>query len=149
MVNIQDKKGKLIALFFIVLMFGSSVPYLISEFFGNKQGQVTIPQNRILNYELSNEQKALVLKSGYTLIEYYYPNGCLDCAKIKNKLESIVQDSENQIFLQEITGTSENKVIVTSYNGQKSIQDPVETELETPICDILLQKPLWCVTSRV
>jgi len=145
----KDKKGKLIALFFVILMFGSSFTYLVSEFFGNKNPEVTIPQSRIINYELNNDQRTLLLKKGYTLIEYFYPDGCLDCAKVKNKLEKIVQDSENQIFLQEISKATENKVVVTSFNGQKTIEDPVETELETPVCGILLNKPLWCVTSKV
>jgi len=145
----KDKKGKLIALFFVILMFGSSFTYLVSEFFGNKNPEVTIPQSRIINYELNNDQRTLLLKKGYTLIEYFYPDGCLDCAKVKNKLEKIVQDSESQIFLQEISKATENKVVVTSFNGQKTIEDPVETELETPVCEILLNKPLWCVTSKV
>jgi hypothetical protein len=149
MVKMKDKKGKLIALFFVILMFGSSFTYLVSEFFGNKNPEVTIPQSRIINYELNNDQRTLLLKKGYTLIEYFYPDGCLDCAKVKNKLEKIVQDSESQIFLQEISKTTENKVVVTSFNGQKTIEDPVETELETPVCEILLNKPLWCVTSKV
>jgi hypothetical protein len=130
-------------------MFGSSFTYLVSEFFGNKNPEVTIPQSRIINYELNNDQRTLLLKKGYTLIEYFYPDGCLDCAKVKNKLEKIVQDSESQIFLQEISKATENKVVVTSFNGQKTIEDPVETELETPVCEILLNKPLWCVTSKV
>jgi hypothetical protein len=149
MVKMKDKKGKLIALFFVILMFGSSFTYLVSEFFGNKNPEVTIPQSRIINYELNNDQRTLLLKKGYTLIEYFYPDGCLDCAKVKNKLEKIVQDSESQIFLQEISKATENKVVVTSFNGQKTIEDPVETELETPVCEILLNKPLWCVTSKV
>jgi hypothetical protein len=149
MVKMKDKKGKLIALFFVVLMFGSSFTYLVSEFFGNKDQEVTIPQSRIINYELNNEQRALLLKKGYTLIEYFYPDSCLDCAKVKTKLERIVQDSESQIFLQEVSKVSENKIVATSFNGQKIIEDPIETELETPICEILLNKPLWCVTNRV
>ena len=149
MVKMKDKKGKLIALFFVILMFGSSFTYLVSEFFGNKNPEVTIPQSRIINYELNNDQRTLLLKKGYTLIEYFYPDGCLDCAKVKTKLERIVQDSESQIFLQEISKTTENKGVVTSFNGQKTIENPVETELETPVCEILLNKPLWCVTSKV
>lgn len=149
MVKMKDKKGKLIALFFVILMFGSSFTYLVSEFFGNKNPEVTIPQSRIINYELNNDQRTLLLKKGYTLIEYFYPDGCLDCAKVKNKLEKIVQDSESQIFLQEISKATENKVVVTSFNGQKTIEGPVETELGTPVCEILLNKPLWCVTSKV
>jgi hypothetical protein len=149
MVKMKDKKGKLIALFFVVLMFGSSFTYLVSEFFGNKNSEVAIPQSRIINYELNNGQRTLLLQKGYTLIEYFYPDGCLDCAKVKTKLEKIVQDSESQIFLQEISKASENKIIATSYNGQKTIENPKETELETPICEILLNKPLWCATSHV
>lgn len=145
----KNKKMKLIALFFVVLMFGSTLTYLVSIFTANNAG-TQIPQDKILNYALNDQQKQYLISKGFTLIEYSYPTGCLECIDVKKNLEKITQISDNQIYLQEITANGEvAKLSIVSYNGGKTLNNPMNQEAETSICGLLLKKSIWCVSSKV
>lgn len=110
--------------------------------------ELKIPEEKILNYKLSEAQKSFLLRRGFTLIEYYYPANCFNCTKVKDRLEEITRTSEGQIFLQELNGEN-HKVIVTSFKGQKTLYDPDIETLETTICDLITKRPIWCVTSKI
>jgi len=141
---------KTMALVFILLMFGSTFAYAILSSFTGQNEEIQIPQESILNYELNEQQRKYLRSRGYTLIEYSYPTGCLECIDVKNKLEQITQDSEGQIYLQELTVVgSSSKFTVTSLNGQKILNNPSVEEIETTVCDLLMNRPLWCVTSKI
>ena len=139
---------KITALFFIVLMFGSSFVYGITGFFGKRSEGLQIPQDKILDYELNQQQKTYLMRRGYTLIEYRYSSGCLECIDVRNNLERITQNSDGQIYLQEILSDA-NKITITSLNGQKTIVNPTINQTEDAVCDLLLQRPIWCVTARL
>lgn len=140
---------KIMALFFVILMFGSTFAYALMNMFGNESEEISIPQEKILNYELNDAQRKYLLTRGYTLIEYYFPDGCLDCISTKNNLEQLTQRSEGQIYLQEVTKGETTGIVLTSRNGQKILTEPTGEEIETTVCSLLLQKPLWCVTSKI
>lgn len=143
-----SKKAKMMALVFVFLMFGSTFAFALLRSFGNRGNEIKIPRQRILNYELNEQQKRYLLRRGFTLIEYTYPVGCMDCIDVKNNLERITQTSENQIFLQELTdGTS--KVTITSLSGQEVLEDPTNEEIEEMACKLLMKKPIWCVTAKI
>ena len=145
-----SKKMKTMSLFFILLMFGSTFAYAILSSFTGQNEEIQIPQEKILNYELDEQQRSYLRSRGYTLIEYSYSTGCLECIDVKNKLERITQDSEGQIYLQELTIVgSSSKLTVTSLNGQKILNNPSVEEIETTVCDFLMKRPLWCVTSKI
>lgn len=146
----KDKQMKTIALVFILLMFGSTFTYALLNAFGEKNTEVQIPQEKILNYELSEQQKQYLLSKGYTLIEYSYPTGCLDCINVKKDLEKITQISDDQIYLQELTNSGEvSKLTIVSLNGGKTTNNPTITETETSVCDLLIKKSLWCVSNKI
>lgn len=146
----ESKKMKTISLFFILLMFGSTFAYALLNVFGDRGEEIQIPQERILTYELNEQQRRYLRARGFTLIEYSYPTGCLDCISVKSNLERITQNSEDQIFLQElIVSDSSSKLTITSLNGQKTLNNPTDEEIENTICDLLLRRPLWCVTSKI
>jgi hypothetical protein len=142
-----DKKSKTIALVFILLMFGSTFTYALLSSFG-KNEEISIPQEKILNYELNEQQRKYLLSKGYTLIEYSYPTTCLDCISVKNYLERITQNSDGKIFLQELIREN-HKVTITSWNGGKTINNPTSKEIEAALCNLLIEKPLWCVSSKI
>jgi hypothetical protein len=145
-----SKKEKTIAFFFIMLMFGSSVTFALQYIFGQKEEKLQIPQEKILNYELSEQQKKYLLPKGYTLISYSYTTGCLDCINVKNNLERITQNSDGQIYLQELVKNEGIPAVsIISLNGGKTINNPTTNELENTICDYLIQRPLWCVSAKV
>lgn len=144
-----DKKMKIVALFFVVLMFGSTFAYGIMSLFNQPTDQLQIPSDKIINYELNQQQKSYLMGKGYTLIEYRYPSGCLDCVDIRKNLERITMTSDGQIYLQELLSDGSDKVTITSFNGQKVLIDPDVNQTEETVCNLLLQRPIWCVTSQL
>jgi len=143
------KSKKFVALFFIFLMVASSIAFaFISSTRMAKQEEVKIPTQRIINYRLSDVQRHALLSNGYTLVEYEFPNACLDCASKKSSLENIAQTSNNQIFLQELMGYPEEKLTMTSLKGQKILENFTEDDINS-ICEILVQEPLWCISSKL
>jgi hypothetical protein len=143
------KKVKMAALFFVLLMFGSTFAYAILNALTGQGSRIQIPRERILNYELNEQQKRYLRSRGFTLIEHYSSPGCMECISVRNKLEYITQNSEDQVYLQELTGEISNKVVITSLNGQKILNNPTNEEIENAVCDLLLRRPLWCVTSQI
>lgn len=143
------KKMKVIALFFIVLMFGSTFAYGLMSLFNQPTDQIQIPQDKILTYELTEQQKTYLLRRYFTLIEYRYSSGCMDCISMKNELERITLNSDGQIYLQEILSEGSDGVTITSLNGAKTITNPTINETQEAVCNLLLQRPVWCVTTRL
>ena len=147
MIQLKKLSRKTISLFFILIMFSSTLAYSLLSAFIPKE-ELKIPKERILNYELNTAQKSFLLRRGFTLIEYYYPPNCLNCTQIRDRLEEMTRTSNNQIFLQELNGES-HKVVITSFRGQKTLYDPDVKTLETTVCDLLAETPIWCVTSKI
>ena len=142
---------KIISLIFIFLMSASTFAYAILSAFKNPGEEVKIPNQRIINFELNQQQKSYLLQRGYTLIKYEYYNGCLECANTKTSLESLTNNADNQIFLQEIVSdqSSTQTVTITSFKGEKTLKNPSNLDLQTNICNLITNKPLWCVTSQI
>jgi hypothetical protein len=130
-------------------MFGSTFAYGIMSLLGEKQNQSQIPQDKILNYRLNDEQKNYLMQKGYTLVEYDYFSGCLDCIGVKSNLERITQNSDGQIYLQEIVSEGLNKISIVSLNGQKTINKPTVNQTEEAVCNLLLQRPIFCLTGQI
>jgi len=137
------------ALFFIVLMFGSTFAYGLMSLFSQQSNQVQIPQDKILNYELNEQQKTYLIRSGYTLIKYDYSSGCFECMDVRSNLERITQNSDGQIYLQEMISEGSNRINIVSLNGQKTINTPTVNQTEEAVCNLLLQRPIWCLTSQI
>ena len=142
---------KIISLIFIFLMAGSTFAYAILSAFRNPEEEVKIPNQRIIDFELNQQQRSYLLQRGYTLIKYEYYNGCLECANTKTSLESLTNNADNQIFLQEILSdqSSTQTVTITSFKGEKTLKNPSNLDIQTNICNLITNKPLWCVTSQI
>jgi hypothetical protein len=149
--EIKISTKMLISLIFIFLMIGSTFAFALLNAFRSPEEEIKIPNQRIIDYELDDRQRTSLLKRYYTLMEYRYFTGCLECGSVKSKLESVTQNSENQIFLQEIV--SENNVTssltITSLKGGKTLINPSGEDIENLICDFLVNQPLWCITSKI
>lgn len=144
----DSKKSKIIALVFAFLMMGSILT-VVASLFNKPTDQLQIPQDKVLNYELNDNQRSYLLKNYFTLIEYRYSTGCLECINMRNNLEKLTTQSDNQIYLQEIVSDGADRITVTSLNGQKTITNPEINQTEIAICNVLLQRPIWCVTSQI
>ncbi len=130
-------------------MFGSTFAYGLMSLFNQPTDQIQIPQDKILTYELTEQQKTYLLRRYFTLIEYRYSSGCMDCISMKNELERITLNSDGQIYLQEILSEGSDGVTITSLNGAKTITNPTINETQEAVCNLLLQRPVWCVTTRL
>ena len=130
-------------------MFGSTFAYGIMSLFSQPTNNLQIPQDKILNYELNEQQRTYLLRNYYTLIEYRYLSGCLECIDMKNELEGITMRSDGQIYLQEILSEGSERITITSLNGEKTIIEPTINETQKAVCNLLLQRPIWCVTSQL
>lgn len=138
---------KVIALVFVFLMVGS----LVTVFFGmpDDSPEVNVPEQRILNYELSKEQRKVLLSRGYTLIEFSYPSTCFECENQKVKLEDITQRVDGQVYLQELSGGTDSSLTITSLKGQKIIAYTTDEKVQDTICDMVLNPPVWCISLKV
>jgi hypothetical protein len=142
-------KMKIMAIFFIVLMFGSTFAYGIMNLLGQENNQTQIPQDKILNYRLTDEQRNYLMQKGYTLIEYDYSSGCVECIDVKSNLERITQNSDGQIYLQEIISEGANRISIVSLNGQKTINKPTLNQTQEDVCNLLLQRPIFCISGQI
>lgn len=149
--KLKIKPQALIALAFVFLMAGSTFAFALLNAFKNPEEDIQIPNQRIIDFKLNEQQRSFLLQRGYTLIEYQYYNGCLECGSIKSNLEGWTQNSDNQIFLQELVSDQDSihSVTITSLRGQKSINNPTNEDIQTNICNLIINRPLWCVTSRI
>jgi hypothetical protein len=142
---------KLMALAFIVIMIISTLAFALMSAFQTPQETISLPNQKIIDYELNEQQRKYLLQRGYTLMEYRYFNGCLDCIDVRKELQSLTQNSDGQIFLQELitTQNTTSSLTVTSLKGQKVLQDPTKGEIQDTICNILIDQPIWCVTFKI
>lgn len=149
--KVKMSSQRLIALIFIILMFGSTFAYAILNALRAPEETIEIPDQKIINYKLNERQRSYLLQRGYTLMEYSYFTGCFECANIKNKLEQITLNSDDQIFLQELVSTESisTTLNIASLKNQKSLNNPTEEVIESVICDILINRPLWCITAEI
>jgi len=147
--KVKLSSQKLIALIFIILMFGSTFAIFIT--FRTTEETIEIPNQRIINYRLNEQQRSYLLQRGYTLMEYSYFTGCLECANIKNELEQISLNSDDQIFLQELVSTESvsTSLSIASLKDQKTLENPTEEEIESTVCEILINRPLWCISAEI
>ena len=138
--------NKTAAIIFILLMVGSTLGATLVKIFGNEDEGTQLPTEQILNYKLSEYQRKELLRRGYTLVEYEYPQNCFTCETQKMNLEGMVGQSDNQIFLQEIQYSgSESKISIASVKGSDVLTNPTDEEVMNSLCEVLLERPVWCI----
>ena len=146
----KKETRKAVALFFIIIMLGSTFTYALFSIFSPTQSNLNIPNERILNYKLSDQQRQVLISKGYTLVEYYYPSNCFECLEVKQVLEDVTKNSEEQVFLQELEENTNNTILtITNILNQTTIENPTPKEAMTTLCNFLINTPLWCITSQI
>ncbi len=133
-----------------VIMLGSTFAFaLLSVFNPTNQQQSEIPEERILNYKLTNEQARTILQNGLTLVEYSYSENCIECLEVKNVLEDATNNAEKQIFLQEIISNNVSANSVTILNAYtqtaKILKDPKVDNVTLEVCQALTSPTVWCL----
>ena len=141
--KIKLSSKRFMSIFFLIIMIGSTASYAVIQsvnFFGSpKQNPNDIPKSNIINYEVNPSIKDAIIKSGYTVIQFYYRAGCLDCSAPKSLVENIATNNKNQVFLEEFdtaNGTVPHAVI-TSYKDSKILNNATEVDISNALCDLM------------
>ena len=141
-------KQRVLAIVFMVILIGSTVAYGIIALFGPKN-DYSIPKERVINYKLNQVQVALLVQNYFTVVEYNYTNGCLECVQVKNYLEDLAQNSDGQMYLQEILVEDEPKLYLINALNETVINNPTPAQAVDIVCSRLLSTPLWCAINRI
>jgi len=142
--------SKVVALLFVMLMMVGTIGMFISVLL-KPSDKVEIPGSRLITYRLTEVQLKEIIKNYYTNVEYVYPSGCMECGVILNSLEYWTAMSDNQIYLQEVQddSSSSSKLTVTSLRGQEILHNPNEDEIKNDICDMLIDRSLFCLEINI
>lgn len=146
----KETRNKLIAIFFGLIMLGSTATYALMQaynFFGvPQQNQATLPTTYIVQGRLSNDVEQLIMSKGGTVVQFYYALSCVNCVGQKNILVSAVNQNQGQIFLEEIQTTNQTaqNIIIESYKDTKYLTDASQSDIQNAFCDVLLQPQPQC-----
>jgi hypothetical protein len=141
-------KQRVLAIVFMVILIGSTVAYGIIALFGPKN-DYSIPKEKVINYKLNQVQVALLVQNYFTVVEYNYTNGCLECVQVKNYLEELAQNSDGQMYLQEILVDSRPSLHIINAFNETKIENPTPSQAVDAVCNSLLSTPVWCAVNRV
>ncbi|MCX8179553.1 MAG: hypothetical protein N3E38_02330 [Candidatus Aenigmarchaeota archaeon] len=141
-------KQKVLSIIFILILLGSVLAYAIIGFFGNKN-QSFLPENRIINYKLNQNQVMLLVSYYFTVVEYNYTSDCLECLEVKNRLEELTQNSEGQMYLQEILVETKPTLYIVNAFNETLIEEPTVSQAVNAVCDSLFSTPVWCTINRI
>ncbi|MEM5853588.1 MAG: hypothetical protein QXS37_01865 [Candidatus Aenigmatarchaeota archaeon] len=143
------KKSVLLGVILVLLMFSSTLVYFLSPFF-----QPSLPEDNIVEYELSLNQKNMVLRQGRVLMEFFYGN-CENCTEKISFLESIADQYKDKTFLEKIfVNETTPKLHLIGFNvtsngiylqerllqGEEIVYENVMNNL----CDIMIYPPVEC-----
>ncbi len=155
--KIRFDKKKYASLILIFLMVGSTLAYGVLQAFRswsqpNGGAQVPdLPENNVVNYEITAEQRSYMLQLGRTILEYRYKLGCTECANQQAYIEAAASEFPNQIFVQElIDNTANNPTLsITSYYGSEMLTNPSNERVFDALCELMLQPPIRCATRNI
>jgi len=151
--GVKISKTAVIALIFIFLMLGSTVAYNILQSFRQTGYAIKLPEKNIIDYELGIDTENYLLERGMTIVKFYYIQACLECSSQKYSLESFADQYSNQIILEEILSNKTSgtfpSLIISSYRGQKVLENATDVEIMDAFCDLMFQRPLDCVIKKI
>jgi len=160
MVKMTPRKKKIMiigaALLLMFLMTASMFagPFLQS-FNDAEASEVELPTEKIIEYELTEEQENLLKLEGKTIVKFYHNLACDNCLEEKQWFESIVNIEEfsDQIVLEEITSNNTAELpsaSVHSYIGQKFLpKGYTPEEVIDALCDVMIKPPVVCAVKDV
>ncbi|MBS3052496.1 MAG: hypothetical protein J4428_03950 [Candidatus Aenigmarchaeota archaeon] len=145
---------KILALFFIIIMLGSTATFAILSVFTPRQQVEDILKQKIVKTKFAPEVHDYLLQSGFTMIEYHYGTGCPECESIKKELEDITTNkAEGQIYLQEIESVKEYESRLEIRNfytkTQDSLNNPTINDINAEVCKALTTTPFWCISGEI
>jgi hypothetical protein len=139
---------RFMSFFFILIMIGSTASYALIQsyhFFNAPQSNPEeIPKSNIINYQVKPDVKDTIIKSGFTIIDFYYRPGCLECSNLKTMLENLANKNKNQILLQELNNANGTvpEVVITSYKDTNKLDKPTTDQVNGVLCDLMASPPV-------
>lgn len=111
-----------------------------------------LPTDYIIDYPLTQTQRQALANHGKTLIDFVYdPENCTNCGQVKQSLESLAHQFNDQIVLSEIKVSSKDyvdlpRVFMASQIGawSKKGEGIEPSEIEKGFCSVVLYPPLGC-----
>lgn len=142
-------KRKTISLILILVYFGSLFAYGSYYFYSSSSPkEVSIENKKIIDRKFKESEISNLLPKGYTLIEIYL-DGSENSTTIRYLLEQKVKSNTYQkTILAEILSTN-FKVRIISANGDKTLINPSQEEVEKEICKLIIYKPAECALINV
>lgn len=151
----KTAKNRLIAIFFGILMLGSTATYALIQaynLFGtNTQQTPKLPSSNIVQERLSDAVEQLIQANGGTVVQFFYSTNCLDCVRQRNVLESYANQNPQQIYLEEIqtqNAVAQN-IIMKSYRDTKTLTSASESDIQNAFCDVLINPPAACALRNL
>jgi thiol-disulfide isomerase/thioredoxin len=112
-----------------------------------------LPEDYIVDYELTSGQERILVENGKTLVKFYYNTTCPICLEQKTFLENTAEQFKDQIVLEEILVNRTDKIlpylIVISLYQERMLKNATNDEIIDLLCDSMVQPPVICAVRKV
>lgn len=136
----MEKKAAVLIL--ILILFMSSIAYHSTLVF--QTPEVELPKEKVLS-RISEAQRDILLRDGYTLIYYNYTSE----DEIKRYLEYFVSKNDAYLIGNNVGNLSEDFLKVESLKGSREMKDPSLNDTIDLICEIITYPPLECTLREI
>ncbi|MCX8190580.1 MAG: hypothetical protein N3D78_00055 [Candidatus Aenigmarchaeota archaeon] len=133
---------KAVVLILILILFMSSIAYNYTLVF--QTPEVELPKEKVLS-RISETQRDILLRDGYTLIYYNYTSE----DEIKRYLEYFVSKNDAYLIGNNVGSLGEDFLKVESLKGSREMKDPSLNDTIDLICEIITYPPLECTLREI
>jgi len=145
------KKSAIIVLVLILVMVGSTFANLLYSMFS----QPKLPEGNDIDYELTGQEKNLVLRQGKVLLEFFYGSNCGNCQDKISFLDFLANQYKDKSFLEKILiNESTPKLNIIGFNvTQDNIylderylegENITEQRVKDVLCEVFIVPPVEC-----
>jgi hypothetical protein len=149
----KKRTSVIVGVFFIFLMFGSTLAYTILSAFRTeeKKEEVSLPSGNIVYEELKEDVENFAVSEGRTLIKFYYNALCTGCSGQKTYLESVTSQNSGKILLEELTDSTAHapKVNIRSQRGSDELVNATNDGVFESLCNLMVYPPVDCALKNV
>ena len=149
----KKRTSVVIGIFFIFLMFGSTIAYTLLSAFRTeeKKDEVELPKTSIVYEELEETVENLAVANGKTIIKLYYNVLCEGCQDQKTYLEYVTNQNSGKIILEELTDNNANapKVNIRSQKGSDELVNATSDAVYDSLCNLIVYPPVDCALRKV
>lgn len=154
--KIRVRKYLWIGTALIILMFVSTFASPFIQGFNIQRSplspteSVTLPEDNIIDYELTREQEVYAMRLGKTIMKFEYSTACVDCLAQKAFVESIANQFRDQVILEELARDVDLPLLtMSSYYGHKLLTNATNDEIVDAMCAVLTDPPIFCTTKNI